>query len=503
MRAIVYVRNSSGKQVAAGTHEGLLASGHETARTLGATVVAVYVDAGISAKSGNLAARGDFARLVADLPTLRPDLCIVANVDRLTRTELFRELGEIWGPLQEAGVKVATSSGVLDLNTPEGQLMAMFESWRSASENAARRRRSITGRARAAREGRNPGRAPFGYRHVGGTWTAPGGPIILEAHQRGADGEVLSDVARDFNERGIRSESGRPWSSSMVREIIQCRRGNGDPYVTGLWIGHRNEAAIPVPAIVPAELAARARAVVSARAHHPPTSTKHVNFLDERIAKCGLCGHWVGVVSCCGRRRLDGTRDRFAYYTCSERYGGKARGTSCTLPLRRVELVDNRLWAAATAWASGGAVGVATIAAEGREQVQCDLEEARAKLAAEDARLAALTEALGDGTISAEAYRAQAAKVKPRRDLLAQQVATWEAAAGKEAEASAAEVAAVKMAIRAASVEASAAQRRALVRSLWPRWVMGLDEVAVLSGGGVGEATAAPAKIAPMLRVAL
>ena len=31
MRAILYVRNSSGKQVAAGTHEGLLTSGPETA----------------------------------------------------------------------------------------------------------------------------------------------------------------------------------------------------------------------------------------------------------------------------------------------------------------------------------------------------------------------------------------------------------------------------------------------------------------------------------------
>lgn len=131
MRGILYIRNSSGKQVAAGTHEGLLASGRETAARLGAEVVAIYLDAGVSAKSGNLAARGDFARLVADLPSLRPDVCIVANVDRLTRTELFRELGAIWGPLQEAGVKVATSSGILDLQTPEGQLMAMFESWRS------------------------------------------------------------------------------------------------------------------------------------------------------------------------------------------------------------------------------------------------------------------------------------------------------------------------------------------------------------------------------------
>src|SRR5689334_23095249 len=108
-RAIIYIRNSSGKQVAAGTHEGLLTSCRETAERLGVEVVAVYLDAGRSAKSGKLEARGDFARLVAELGITKPDVCIVANVDRLTRTELFRELGAIWGPLQEHGVKIATA----------------------------------------------------------------------------------------------------------------------------------------------------------------------------------------------------------------------------------------------------------------------------------------------------------------------------------------------------------------------------------------------------------
>src|SRR5579859_7183306 len=149
MRAATYLRNSDGRQAAAGTHEGQLADAVSTAKRLGAEVVGLYSDEGKSAKTGQLKHRGDFARLVADARAKKFEMVIVANVDRLTRTESFAELGAIYGPLQDAGVKVATTAGqILDLNSPDGQLLAMFEAWRASRENAARRERTLRGRAR-------------------------------------------------------------------------------------------------------------------------------------------------------------------------------------------------------------------------------------------------------------------------------------------------------------------------------------------------------------------
>jgi len=501
MRAVLYVRNSSGKQVAAGTHEGLLSSGRETAARLGADVVAVYADKGISAKSGNLDARGDFARLVAELPTVRPDICIVANVDRLTRTELFRELGAIWGPLQEARVRVATAGGqVIDLGTPDGQLMAMFESWRSARENAARSERSRTGRRRAAREGRNPGRPPYGYSHQNGRWQAPNASVVLEVYER-VISESAAAIAGLLNARGLLTAWNRPWTAGGVADMVRPRHPNGDPYVTGLWFGQKGEPAIKVPAIVPAELAAKARAALASRSLSPPPSTRFVQFLDERGARCGICGGWIRVAQSRGRRRADGSRTRFAYYGCQNRVKSTETGAeACSLPLRRVEAVDAAVWRSVLAWAEGGKVvnGAAGASSEGRAQAQQDLETARRQLGAEGARLEALAEALGAGAISADSYRAQVARVSARRDLLARQVATWETATAVPEPPDARARAALRQEIAEASLAADVQLRRALVRRLFPAWWMDGKGVSAMlrSGSALSEANTSPERIA-------
>lgn len=500
--AIVYVRNSSGKQASAGTHEGQLLQANATAARLGATVVAVYADRGISAKSGNLAARGDFARLCADLPAVKPDLCIVANVDRLTRTELFEEIGAIWGPLQKAGVRVATAGGqVLDLSTPEGQLLAMFESWRAARENAARRDRTIAGRLRAVREGRNPGRHPYGYRFDGKRVSVPHAAVVRWIYWRAATGWSCETIAGALNRRRVVSPRIRRWSTSTVADIIRPRRPNGDPYVTGIWIAQRGEPPIAVPAIVTPERAAKARAMLAGRTRKPPTATKHVNFLDEGAAVCGICGAPIRLVQCHGRVRKDGSSSRFAYYGCERRVKARAIGCEpCPLPLRRVELVDAAVWARVQAAidAPAAVARAAGALADGEDQVAADLAEAERDLAADRARLDALLEALGSGAITAEQYRAQAGRIAARRDLLEHQVATWRGAleGAAQSEPSPAARAELRMEVRRLTAEADRAAQRDLVRRLWPLWM--LDETgveAIRSGDGIGEPIRIPGRI--------
>ncbi len=503
-RAVIYVRNSSGKQVASGTDVGQLDGAQATAKRLGATVVAIYADRGISAKSGNLSARGDFARLIADLPSLKPDLCIVANVDRLTRTEQFAELGEIWGPLQTNNVKIATSGGqILDLSTPEGQLLAMFESWRSSRENATRRERTKAGRARAAKDGRNPGQKPYGYQCVKSAWSLlPSANIVRECYDRIAAGEASTAISADLNQRGVKPPRGKRWNGGKVRDLVNARRPNGDPYVTGLWIGQRGEAAIKVPAIVDEGVALRARAAVSSRHRRPPPSTKFVQFIDEHACRCGLCGGWIRVAQSRGRLKKDGTRTRFAYYACEGRLRASEYGEPpCALPLRRVEEIDDQVWRKVEAWAAnaGSLDEIADEDASGQTLAERDLDKAQRELAADQARLAVLADALGSGAVTAEQYRVQAERLRSRRDLLARQVETWQAAAKAPRRAGQAATAALRMAIRKASVEADPSARRELIRQFWPEWTF--DGKRLRSGGGFSEPKAYPERIVPALRI--
>jgi len=466
MRVAAYYRVSSAAQRDRDTISGQRVEVQRLVAGRGWELVAEHEDDGRSART-KLAARTGFAAVLELARRHAIDAVVCVAFDRLTRAEDLAEQGAILGTLQAAGVRLVTGGGEeTDLGTFGGRITALVRGQLAAEESAEKSRRAVRGRARAVREGRPPGRVPWGYL-FDGAWSAPHAAAILGIYERAAKGDSLVAIAGHLNTSTIPSDTGRPWTSAMVREVVRCRRPNGDPYVTGLWRAHASEPAIEVPAIVPPELAQQARARIASRFRTPPPGAKHVHFLDAGAARCSLCGGVIIVISCKGRKRKDGTRDRFAYYACTNRYEKAARGWACTLPNRPVQLVDEAVWRAAVAWVEGAA-GVAAGQLGDRTQAGEDLADAERRLAAEEARLAALADALGSGAISAESYRTQVGRVAPRRDLLAQQVATWRAAS-EERSGDAQSRAAVRMALRAA---VDGAARRELVRELWPAWVV-------------------------------
>ena len=250
--------------------------------------------------------------------------------------------------------------------------------------------------------------------------------------------------------------------------------------------GERNRVTVisqqsgdPAAVIFDAIQAARARAIVSARRQSPPPQARHVYLLDERACRCQECGGAIIITSCVGRRRKDGTRERYTYYACTNRYAAAPAGWRCTLPPRRVDAVDAAVWRAVLSWVDGHELAARTAAelVEQRDQAQADLAEAERHLAEDTARLEALAEALAARAISAESYREKVARVQGRRELLEQQVATWKAAAGGPMVVADAKArATLRMEVR--EIGADPASRRRLVRSRWPAWVMDRGGVA-------------------------
>jgi hypothetical protein len=115
MRAVIYPRVSSLIQkdrhtIASQLHELPLyveRRGWELVRPAD-----YYIDDGRSAKTGKLAQRVNFLRLLDDARSVpRPfDVVVVIDAKRITRRESWRERGMILGTLQDAQIKVAIAS---------------------------------------------------------------------------------------------------------------------------------------------------------------------------------------------------------------------------------------------------------------------------------------------------------------------------------------------------------------------------------------------------------
>ena len=504
MRAAIYLRNSDARQAVAGTQEGQLAEAQSTARQLHAEVVGVYSDEGKSAKTGQLKHRGDFARLVADARAKKFDVVIAANVDRLTRTESFAELGAIYGPLQDAGVKVATTGGqILDLNSPDGQLLAMFEAWRSGRENAARRDRTIRGRARTASAGKPPGRAPWGLRYVEGEgWQlTAAAPLVREMFERVAKGESTDAIAADMHRRGVavprkvfRGKAVR-WHRATVYGVVvrEAYRGR--------WRANR-DVVIPVPAIVDDRLWTAAQEALLVAKRRGLRRTRHV-YLMEAVARCALCHGRINIhCSSSGAGK-----PTYRYYYCENRRRG-AYGERCALPMHRVEHVDERVWAAVSEFVSRPDL-VAEAVARRDGAAGTDATRAASDLDGWRRQLDRLGELETDtlalcrrGVLSRDARDRELLKIAQQRRMLEQQISAAEqmATSATAQRQSVAEIGAWLKKLRGRLKDASPAIRREIVQAIVPGrgefvFIVGEDKIAgraLLGGDGIEAALDVP-----------
>ena len=472
MRAAIYLRNSDSRQALAGTQLGQLAAAEQRARELGADVVGLYSDEGKSAKTGQLKHRGDFARLVSDAKAGRLDIVIVANIDRLTRTESFAELGAIYGPLQDAGVKLATTSGqILDLNSPDGQLLAMFEAWRSGRENAARRERTLRGRARTAASGKPPGKAPVGLEYVAGEgWRlTPMADVIREMFERVAKRESTESIAVDLHHRGVptprlmfRGEKVR-WRRSTVYDIVvrDCYRGR--------WRAH-NDIVIKVPAVIDDLLWTAAQEALLESKRRGLRRTRSV-YLLEAIGRCGMCQGRINIHTSTDKN----SPAKYKYYYCVNRYRG-AFGERCSLPLFHVEEVDARIWASVSEFISRPDL-VAEAVARRDGAVSTDSKLAASDIDAWSRQLKRMTTLETDvlalcrrGVLTPEARDHELVKISQQRNMLERQVQAAQkmASAFNAQRQSVAEVVGWLEKLKHKLFEATPEVRRDIVRALVP-----------------------------------
>src|SRR5450759_48141 len=245
-------------------------------------VADTYVDDDVSAYKGKL--RPQYRRMLDDMRAGAVDAVVVWHLDRLHRNP--KELEEFFEVCDAARVSaLASVSGVTDLSTDDGRLMAriMGAVARKESDDKSRRiTRKHLEMAQAGRLVRNSTR-PFGYCDDWRTPEPSEAAAIREAARRLLAGDSLRGLATDWNARSIRTVRGGPWSVQVLKRMMLSARISGQRSYRGEIVAKGDWEPIITP-----EQTARLRALLTDPARLTRRTVRRY-LLSGGLLRCRLC----------------------------------------------------------------------------------------------------------------------------------------------------------------------------------------------------------------------
>lgn len=323
-----------------------------------------YVD---QAVSGSQLQRGGLDRLRDAVAARELDVLLCVAPDRLARSLGLQLV--LLAEFRRAGVAVYFVNQPQLGDDPQAQLLLQLQGAFAEYESTLIRERLQRGRLFHWRAGQVPARAPYGYGYQARTAEAAPAwhvnPATAAVVQQifswyAAAGWPLRQIQETLNAQGIPAPQGGYWQRSSLYGIVTQSAYRGMAYVNRAM--HPQESigeprkhgpgrrqtpqhiarpveewiAIPVPAIVSAELWEAAQERLTMNAHFAKRNT-HRTYLLSGLLVCQVCGHTMS-----GRTDCHGT----VYYAC--RYGGKycpptVTQHTCTL---RGDVIEPLVWQA-------------------------------------------------------------------------------------------------------------------------------------------------------------
>lgn len=267
----------------------------------------IYVDEGISAKSGSMPERKELLRMIDDIKQQKIDVVLVIRLDRLTRSVL--DLYKLLEIFEEHKCAFRSATEVFDTTTPTGKLFITIVAAMAQWERETIAERVKEGMEQMVREGKwHGGPLPFGFDKELKVIDTEAQQVILifDKYNSGEYGE--DNLAVWLNENGY-TRKGEPWKASALNYILQ----------NPIYIGHlrwntrsEEKEIIIVENVVPAilqisdyEYAQSLRA--NRRGIHPKSATSRYIFSGRvKCKRCGapLKGQGVG---------------KYFYYACTNR----------------------------------------------------------------------------------------------------------------------------------------------------------------------------------------
>ncbi len=309
MNAVIYARYSSDRQREESI-EGQLRECTDYAMKNNLTLLGTYVDRALSARTAD---RPDFQRMIADSAKGLFDVVLVWKLDRFSRDRY--DSAHYKHVLKKNGVRVISIKENIS-DGPEGIILeSMLEGYAEyySAELAQKIRRGQHDNAMKCMN--NGGNIPLGYQVDKTTGIlAPNPvtePLAVEIFTRYANGERISDIKRDLEARGIRSNRGHPYSVGSLSNLLKNRKYIGE-YKYGDVITPDG-----IPAIIDKELFERVQMRMAANKKAPARAKADEEYLLTTKLYCGDCGRLMAGESGKGCKGIV-----YHYYKCS---GAKRR----------------------------------------------------------------------------------------------------------------------------------------------------------------------------------
>lgn len=321
MNAVIYARYSSHAQREESI-EGQLRVCHDYAGHAGFSVIKEYVDRAMTATNDQ---RPAFQQMIAECASGEVDIVLVYALDRFARDRydaaVYRK------KLKDNGVRIISVTQPID-DSPEGVLIeSLLEGLAEYySKNLAR------GVMRGMRENAINCKAvggicPTGYKIDRSSMKyvidEEKAVIIQEVFRLYADGMSIVDICKTCNEKGYRTNRGRPFTRNSLSTILRNRK-----YI-GVYKFDDIEIEGGMPVIVDPDTFERVQRRIAMGNKTKPRKNNDVMFLLSGKLFCGHCGKPMVGISGTGK-----SGQTYYYYSC------RTHGNKCLKTAERKDQLE-------------------------------------------------------------------------------------------------------------------------------------------------------------------
>jgi site-specific DNA recombinase len=420
LRAAIYTRisnDSEGRELGVARQEK---DCRVFAEREGMEVVEVYSDNDISAAPSSRKPRPAYDRMLVDAEAARFDVVVAYSTSRLTRRP--REIEDFIELHQDFGTRLLTvASGAPDLSTADGRMHLRLLSGVDSGEAERGAERARRKQQELAEAGRHIGPRPFGWDITGRgpdqrlTINEAEAAVLRECVQRVLAGEGLWKIVNDLNGRGIKTSTGKPWVTQVLRRVLLRDRNWGMRKHQPLGKdGKPKGKAMLYPGQWEPVIDTETHNRVVAHLTDPSRKTNNrgtaPKYLLTSVAYCGECGGYVVgakefTYTVQGYKRKDGTRSPSKQRVYAASY--KCPHAGCMKVQRRMADVDEHV----------SRTVVALLERDGVRLLGGDpaaAESARSRIAELEAKLALAADRFASGEWTDDMVSRITAQVRPQ-----------------------------------------------------------------------------------------
>lgn len=303
--AVIYARYSSHNQRDVSINQQVKAD-REFADRHGLKIIDIYADRALTGTNDN---RPEFQRMIEDAKKRAFSYVIVYSLDRFARDRYDSVVYK--RQLKECGVRVLSAMENIS-DDPTGVLMeSLLEGLAEyySKELATKIRRGLKDNAEKCMV---TSALPYGYRKgKDGKFAIDPeeAAIVREIFARVLSGDNLSDIARDLNERGVKTKHKSQWNKSSFGKLLSNERYIG--YY--IYADYRIEGGVPAIIDKATFYAVQERLKLKSNPRNSPIKKRRENSVYLLTGKI-FCGHCKSAMI--GKSGTSKNGRLYAYYVC-------------------------------------------------------------------------------------------------------------------------------------------------------------------------------------------